>query len=110
MEAEHPLVVVGKAAAATRCEDLLLQFIERSKIPFLPTPMGRGLLRDDHPLCVAPARSRALREATVVLLLGCRLNWILHFGTPPRWSADAKFIAVDVDKEALRNSEVKQVS
>jgi len=26
-----------------------------------------------------------------------RLNWQLHFGEPPKWSADVKFILVDVE-------------
>jgi len=30
--------------------------------------------------------SRALQNADVVVLLGARLNWILHFGLPPRYS------------------------
>lgn len=29
-----------------------------SGLPFLPTPMGKGVLPDDHPNCVAAARSR----------------------------------------------------
>ena len=28
------------------------------RLPFLPTPMGKGVLSDAHPLCVSPARSR----------------------------------------------------
>ena len=37
---------------------------------------------------------RALKEADVILLLGARLNWILHFGKPPRFSPDVKIIQV----------------
>lgn len=37
---------------------------------------------------------RALKEADVILLLGARLNWILHFGKPPRFSASVKIIQV----------------
>lgn len=29
--------------------------------------------------------------------LECRLNWQLHFGEPPKWSSDVKFILVDVE-------------
>ncbi len=35
----------------------LKKFLESRNLPFLPTPMGKGLLPDDHPLCIAPARS-----------------------------------------------------
>jgi len=37
---------------------------------------------------------RALKEADVILLLGARLNWILHFGRPPRFKPDVKIIQV----------------
>jgi len=37
---------------------------------------------------------RALQHADVILLLGARLNWILHFGQSPRFSRDVKFIQV----------------
>ena len=37
---------------------------------------------------------RALQEADVILLLGARLNWILHFGAPPRFRPDVKIIQV----------------
>lgn len=58
--------------------------------------LGKGVLPDNHPQCVAPARSRALLQADVVLLLGARLNWILHFGRPPRYAPDVKFIQVNL--------------
>lgn len=82
----------------SQCENELREFIDLSGIPFLPTPMGRGVISDDHVLSVAAERSRALGEADVVLLLGCRLNWILHFGEPPRWRTDVQFIAIDLDR------------
>ena len=74
--------------------------------------MGKGIISDDHPLCVAAARSklvyytitilliiiindyRVLNEADVIVLIGARLNWILHFGRPPRFQSTVKFIQV----------------
>jgi len=41
---------------------------------------GKGLISDEHPNCVGPARSTALGGADVIILAGARLNWILHFG------------------------------
>lgn len=102
--ANRPLVVVGKGAAYGEAEEQVNRFIEKSGFPFLPTPMGKGVLPDNHPQCVAPARSRALQQADVVLLLGARLNWILHFGCPPRYAHNVKFIQVDVCAEEFHNS------
>ena len=39
---------------------------------------------------------RALSQADVIFLFGARLNWILHFGKPPRFKADVKIIQVCV--------------
>ncbi|XP_047453994.1 2-hydroxyacyl-CoA lyase 1 [Mugil cephalus] len=102
--AKTPLVVIGKGAAYGRAELALKEFVERSGLPFLPTPMGKGVLPDDHPNCVAAARSRALLQADVVLLLGARLNWILHFGLPPRFNPNVKIIQVDLCPEEMGNN------
>ncbi|KAI3360948.1 hypothetical protein L3Q82_013155, partial [Scortum barcoo] len=102
--AKRPLVITGKGAAYGRAENALREFVEMSGLPFLPTPMGKGVLPDDHPNCVAAARSRALLQADVVLLLGARLNWILHFGLPPRFDPDVKFIQVDLCAEEMGNN------
>ncbi|EGC31644.1 hypothetical protein DICPUDRAFT_156484 [Dictyostelium purpureum] len=108
INAKRPLVIGGKGAAYCRCENELLEFIETTKIPFLPSPMGKGLLRDDHPLVVGAARSYALKNADVVLVLGARLNWMFGFGKAPVFSPSVQFIVVDVDQnEAVNNPNVK---
>jgi 2-hydroxyacyl-CoA lyase 1 len=99
--AERPLVVVGKGAAYARAENEVRAFLERTKLPFLPTPMGKGVVSDDHPLSVAPARSLALQKADAVLLIGARLNWILHFGLPPRFAKGVKTIQLDIAPEEI---------
>ncbi|KAK2758704.1 hypothetical protein FQN54_003394 [Arachnomyces sp. PD_36] len=96
-----PLIVVGKGAAHARAEVAIRQLVERTGIPFLPTPMGKGVVPDSHPLNVSSARSAALKHADVVLLLGARLNWILHFGERPKWSGKVKFIQVDIAAEEI---------
>ncbi|XP_018596148.1 2-hydroxyacyl-CoA lyase 1 isoform X3 [Scleropages formosus] len=101
---KQPLVIVGKGAAYSRAEDEVQELVELCGLPFLPTPMGKGVLPDDHPQCVAAARSRALLQADVVVLLGARLNWILHFGLPPRFNPQVKVIQVDICAEELGNN------
>ena len=99
--AERPLVIVGKGAAQARAEQEVRGFIERTRLPFLPSPMGKGVIPDDHPLSIAPARSHALGNADVVLLIGARLNWILHFGLPPRFQKGVRVIQLDVAPEEI---------
>lgn len=99
--AKRPLVIVGKGAAYARAEHAVRQFIEATRLPFLASPMGKGVVADDHPLSVAPARSHALQEADVVFLIGARLNWILHFGQPPRFAPDVRIIQLDIAADEI---------
>ena len=96
--AKRPLVIVGKGAAYGRAEQNVQELVRHSDLPFLPTAMGKGVIPDDHPNCVGPARSLVLQKADVILLLGARLNWMLHFGQPPRFSPDVKVIQVNYVK------------
>jgi 2-hydroxyacyl-CoA lyase 1 len=59
--AKKPLVIIGKGAAYSRAEDEVRQLIDMINIPFLPTPMGKGVVPDSHELNISPARSMALR-------------------------------------------------
>lgn len=94
ISARNPLVIIGKGAAYARAESDICDLIKSTGLPFLATPMGKGVVPDTADECVASARTFALKNADVVLLLGARLNWILHFGQPPRFSADVKIIQV----------------
>ena len=73
--AKAPLVIIGKGAAYARAEDVIRRLIDQTRMPFLPTPMGKGVLPDSHSSNASSARSTALKEADVVLVLGARLNW-----------------------------------
>lgn len=72
--------------------------------------MGKGVVPDSHSLCVASARTFALQNADIILLLGARLNWILHFGKSPRFNVDVKFIQIDINAEELHNSQQASVA
>jgi len=97
-------------AAYGRAEYAVRNFIGEFGLPFLATPMGKGVVPDEHSLSVASARTYALLNADVVLLLGARLNWILHFGKPPRFNANVKFIQIDINAEELHNSQQASVA
>jgi 2-hydroxyacyl-CoA lyase 1 len=101
---ENPLVIVGKGMAWSRAESEVRRFIDHTQVPFLATPMGKGVVPDDHPLSVGGARSYALQNADTILLLGARLNWILHFGLPPRFRPDVKILQVDINADQISHN------
>ena len=91
----------ARAWPTSRAEDEVRAFIERTQLPFLASPMGKGVMPDDHPLSVGAARSHALQNADVVFLMGARLNWIMHFGLPPRFNKNVRVIQLDIAPEAI---------
>ena len=94
--ARRPLIVLGKGAAYAQADGVIRKFVETTGIPFLQMSMAKGLLPDSHPQSVAAARSLTIARADAVLLVGARLNWLLGHGDSPQWSADAKFVQVDI--------------
>ncbi len=108
--AERPLVIIGKGTAYARAENQARTFMDKTKLPFLPTPMGKGVVPDDNIQSIAPARSLALENADVVFLMGARLNWILHFGLPPRFAKGVRVIQMDIAAEEIGTNVPTDVS
>ena len=87
--------------------EALHAFVERTRIPFFPTPQGRGAIPDDHPLTFASARSTAFREADVLLVIGTRFNVILGFGRAPRFASDVKVIMINTGRRGAGQGPVR---
>jgi 2-hydroxyacyl-CoA lyase 1 len=104
-ESQRPLVIFGKGAMwSERGPIQLSQFVTATGLPFLATPGGKGAIPDNHPLSIGSARSTALREADLIILAGCRLNWMLHFGQTPRFSDKIKTIQIDISAEEFHQN------
>lgn len=95
--ANHPVMILGKGSAYARSENEVRELVDKTRIPFLPMSMAKGVVPDDSPSSAASARSLSLGQADVVLLIGARLNWMLFNGESPLFREDAKFIQVDID-------------
>jgi 2-hydroxyacyl-CoA lyase 1 len=108
-KAERPLVLLGKGMAWSHAEDEVRAFIERTQVPFVRSPMGKGVMPDDHPLSAGAARTLALQQADVIFLMGARFNWIFHFGLPPRYAKDVKIIQLDIAPEEIGHNKPTQV-
>ena len=109
-KAQRPLVLLGKGMAWSGGEDEVRAFIERTQVPFVRSPMGKGVMPDDHPLSAGAARTLALQQADVIFLMGARLNWIFHFGLPPRYAKDVKIIQLDISPEEIGHNKPTEVA
>jgi thiamine pyrophosphate-dependent acetolactate synthase large subunit-like protein len=101
IEAQRPLILTGSGILWSDACAVLQEFVDLTGIPFFTTPQGRGVISEDHPRCFLGARSKAFREADVVLIIGTRLNFIVGYGMAPRWAADVKVIQVDIHREEI---------
>lgn len=109
-KAERPLVIVGKGMAWSQAEDEVRDFIDRTQLPFVRSPMGKGVVPDDHPMAASAARTLALQQADVIFLMGARFNWIFHFGLPPRFDKDVKIIQLDISPEEIGHNKPSEVA
>lgn len=102
--AKKPIVLSGSGANWAQAGAALKAFVDHTGIPFYTTPQGRGIVPEDHEYCYLTARSLAFREADVVLVIGTRINWIIGHAHPPRFSAHARFIRIDIDPEEIAST------
>lgn len=100
-KAQRPVIVSGSGVLWSEAWAEMQKFVEASGIPFYTTPQGRGVVPEDHSLFFGGARSTAFREADAVLVLGTRANAMVFNFKPPRFSAEAKFIEVNIDGKEL---------
>jgi thiamine pyrophosphate-dependent acetolactate synthase large subunit-like protein len=99
MQAKRPAIIIGKGIRWSEPYEELKALVNRFGIPFITSPMGRGYLPDDHPLCYNLARGLLQAKADAILLLGARLDWTFRFGT--ELAPNVKLIQVDIHEEEI---------
>lgn len=104
-QAKRPVILTGGGIAWAKAERNLQALVETAGIPFYTTPQGRGCIPEDHELCFPSARATAFRESDLIVVLGTRLNYIVGHAEPPRFSADARLVRIDIDPEEIAGSQ-----
>ncbi len=107
---ESPLVIIGKGVAWSRAEEEVKRFVEETGLPYLAMPMAKGILPDTHDQAAAAARSYVLQNADLIFLVGARLNWMLHYGLPPRFREDVRVVQLDINSEEIGVNVAAEVS
>jgi acetolactate synthase-1/2/3 large subunit len=95
--AERPALIAGTNVWWARAERELRSFAEAAHLPVVLNGMARGMLPPGHELLRTRARSAALGEADLVLVVGVPLDFRLNFGQPPVLAEAARIVYVDVD-------------
>lgn len=78
--AVRPVLVLGSDVWSGRAETAARDLVEELGLPVIPNGMARGILPPGHRLLVSRARSRALRTADLVVVVGTPLDFRLSYG------------------------------
>ena len=78
--AQRPVLVLGSDVWLGGAETQARLAAEELRLPVITNGQGRGILPPGHELQVTRARSTALREADVVLVVGAPLDFRLGYG------------------------------
>jgi acetolactate synthase-1/2/3 large subunit len=64
--ARRPLLIAGLDITNHRAEEALRRFVETHRIPFITTYKAKGVIREDHPLCLGGAGLSPLADRHLV--------------------------------------------
>lgn len=76
-KSKSPLLLIGAGANRIKMGDVLLNFIEETGIPFFTTQMGKGVVDEDHKLCL---RTAALSKDDFIHCAIQRADLIINIG------------------------------
>lgn len=105
-QAKSPILVIGAGANRTMTSRMLLQFIEKTGIPFLTTQLGKGVIDERHPKFVGCAAlsagdfvHRAVEAADLIVNIGHDViekpPFFMHPGGTPVIHISSKTAEVD---------------
>jgi acetolactate synthase-1/2/3 large subunit len=103
-ESERPVIVAGSGCFWDGAGDALRALAERARIPVFTARAARGLLADDHELCMGfpnlltPAAQTIFGEADVALVVGAELDVLMGSGA---FHPGCTLIRVDADQNAF---------
>jgi acetolactate synthase-1/2/3 large subunit len=105
-KAKCPLIHTGSGVLRAGAWAEAVELAEYLSAPVTTSLAARGVIPEDHPLCLIPSGAGALQaqaEADVVLLVGSRLGDTDYWGRPPIWGeADRqRWIQVDIEPQNI---------
>jgi len=106
--ADKPLIFAGGGVVRSEAADDINELAEKLNAPITTTMGGMGAANYDSPVFMGAASylsgeafHTAIREADVVLAVGCCFSGLDGFGLPPLWSSKIKFVQVNIDPEDI---------
>lgn len=112
--AERPVILAGSGVRNAGVHEAFLELIDSLNIPVTTAWNAHDVLYDDHPLhCGKPGSigdrygNFTVQNATLVLVLGCRLNIRQISYNYASFAKNARIIMVDIDQAELHKPTLK---
>ncbi|MEX0323964.1 MAG: thiamine pyrophosphate-binding protein [Puniceicoccaceae bacterium] len=75
-----PLLCLGEDLLKQLDPVSIQKLVEQENLPFITTPVGRGILPENHALCLNKVRRKAMLSADLFILAGAWFDWRLRRG------------------------------
>ncbi len=98
---ERPIIFSGGGVFFAGAAPEMERLVDLTSTPFYTAPMSRGVVPEDHPVSFQGARSTAMREADLVLVIGTRMNWMINYG---QRFGNAKVIQIDIEASEIAHN------
>src|SRR5439155_9651821 len=106
--AERPLILAGGGVVIADASEALVRLAERLDVPVTPTLMGKGAIREDHPLWAGtvgiqtsqPFANQLFLESDLVVAVGARFG-DRHTGALDVYRGDRAFVQIDIAAEQI---------
>lgn len=113
--AKKPLFLIGGGVNCARANRLMLELVEKTKVPVITTVMGKGSIPTDHPYYIGNsgmhgkyAANIAVGNCDVLFSIGTRFNDRIT-GDLNEFAPYAQIVHVDIDAAAISRNVVVDV-
>jgi len=105
INAKKPVIVGGGGVHMSDASGILTELAEYLSVPIGTSIMGIGATQSEKCILgaslVAPAVMKAVSEADVALVVGCKLSFTMGFGDVRFWNKAGTLIQVDIDPSMI---------
>jgi acetolactate synthase-1/2/3 large subunit len=115
-KSKRPVIIFGHGVKLAGAEKEAMEFVEKTKIPFLVSWGAFDICGTDHPLRIGSpgvygdrCSNYAMQNADLIISVGSRLDSRQIGGSGPMFSIHSKKIMVDIDVEEINKMPEKGV-
>ena len=112
-QAQRPVILAGHGVKLAKCEQQLIDLVEKLNMPILTTWNATDLINSDHPLFIGRpgafgerGANFAIQNADLIITIGTRLPFMVTGYNVMDFGRNSFKIMVDIDQAELKKSEL----